>query len=187
MRGGGIFTVKLRPDVTYSNCLHSQKEGGQVLQNEALRWEIEGEKVSIVWEYLFQVTPGQDFQGVKVFCYTCQKLINAKISNQVIVNVTFHLSVIKVYTSLINMYATFKTYEPRSWPSIEASVKVTVIHCQYLSSLRAPVQCYRSGMVNSKSFIGKVLLQIKWKFELTVNFKHDIIGKHFTEMSQNFE
>ena len=26
---------------------------------------------------------------------------------------------------------------------------------------------YRSGTVNSKSFIGKVLLQIKWKFELT--------------------
>ena len=26
--------------------------------------------------------------------------------------------------------------------------------------------CYRSGMVNSKSFVGKVLLQIKWKFEL---------------------
>ena len=26
---------------------------------------------------------------------------------------------------------------------------------------------YRSGMVNSKSFVGKVLLQIKWKFELT--------------------
>ena len=25
---------------------------------------------------------------------------------------------------------------------------------------------YRSGMVNSKSFIGKVFLQIKWKFEL---------------------
>ena len=26
---------------------------------------------------------------------------------------------------------------------------------------------YRSGTVNSKSFIGKVLLRIKWKFELT--------------------
>ena len=26
---------------------------------------------------------------------------------------------------------------------------------------------YRSGMVNSKSFIGKVLLRIKWKFKLT--------------------
>ena len=25
---------------------------------------------------------------------------------------------------------------------------------------------YRSGTVNSKSFVGKVLLQIKWKFEL---------------------
>ena len=26
---------------------------------------------------------------------------------------------------------------------------------------------YRSGMVNSKSFVGKILLRIKWKFELT--------------------
>ena len=26
---------------------------------------------------------------------------------------------------------------------------------------------YRSGTVNSKSFLGKVLLRIKWKFELT--------------------
>ena len=26
---------------------------------------------------------------------------------------------------------------------------------------------YRSGTVNSKSFVGKVLLRIKWKFELT--------------------
>ena len=26
---------------------------------------------------------------------------------------------------------------------------------------------YRSGTVNSKSFVGKVLLRTKWKFELT--------------------
>ena len=35
---------------------------------------------------------------------------------------------------------------------------------------------YRSGTVNSKSFVGKGLLQIKWKFELTVNFKQRIRG-----------
>ena len=29
---------------------------------------------------------------------------------------------------------------------------------------------YRSGTVNSKSFVSKVLLRIKWKFELTVYF-----------------
>ena len=29
------------------------------------------------------------------------------------------------------------------------------------------VLMYRSGTVNSKSFVGKVLLRIKWKFELT--------------------
>ena len=28
------------------------------------------------------------------------------------------------------------------------------------------VTVYRSGTVNSKSFVGKVLLRIKWKFEL---------------------
>ena len=33
------------------------------------------------------------------------------------------------------------------------------------------------GNVNSKSFVGKVLLRIKWKFELTVYFKHGILGK----------
>ena len=33
---------------------------------------------------------------------------------------------------------------------------------------------YRSGTVNSKSFVGKVLLRIKWKFELTVYFKYGI-------------
>ena len=36
---------------------------------------------------------------------------------------------------------------------------------------------YRSGMVNSKSFIGKVLLRIKWKFELTVYFNEEIVGQ----------
>ena len=36
---------------------------------------------------------------------------------------------------------------------------------------------YRSGTVNSKSFVNKVLLQIKWKFELTVHFKHEMLGK----------
>ena len=28
------------------------------------------------------------------------------------------------------------------------------------------ISLYRSGTVNSKSFVGKVLLRIKWKFEL---------------------
>ena len=36
---------------------------------------------------------------------------------------------------------------------------------------------YRLGMVNSKSFVGKILLRIKWKFELTVHFKHEMLGK----------
>ena len=36
---------------------------------------------------------------------------------------------------------------------------------------------YRLGTVNLKSFISKVLLRIKWKFELTVHFKHEKLGK----------
>ena len=40
--------------------------------------------------------------------------------------------------------------------------------CLYRASLNHQNQknIYRSGTVNSKSFIGKVLLRIKWKFEL---------------------
>ena len=34
------------------------------------------------------------------------------------------------------------------------------------SSSARSFQIYRSGTVNSKSFVGKVLLRIKWKFEL---------------------
>ena len=40
-----------------------------------------------------------------------------------------------------------------------------------------PKTYYRLGTVNSKSFVGKDLHRIKWKFELTVHFKHKIIGK----------
>ena len=35
----------------------------------------------------------------------------------------------------------------------------TLEHAKY-------IYIYRSGTVNSKSFVGKVLLRIKWKFEL---------------------
>ena len=35
-----------------------------------------------------------------------------------------------------------------------------------LSSLQPFRTRYRSGTVNSKSFVGNVLLRIKWKFEL---------------------
>ena len=38
----------------------------------------------------------------------------------------------------------------------------------------------RLGTINSKSFDGTD----KWKFELTVHFKHEIMGKHFTENLQ---
>ena len=43
---------------------------------------------------------------------------------------------------------------------------------------------YRSGTVNSKSFIGKDLLRNKWKYEFTV---HEMIGKQFTETLNKVE
>ena len=36
---------------------------------------------------------------------------------------------------------------------------------------------YRLETVDLKSFVSKVLLRIKWKFELTVHFKHEMLGK----------
>ena len=43
------------------------------------------------------------------------------------------------------------------------------------------------GTVNSKSFVGKDFLRNKWKYELTMHFKHEIIGEHFTETSNKVE
>ena len=42
-------------------------------------------------------------------------------------------------------------------------------------------------MFNSKSLIGEDFLRIKSKFEQTVHFKHEMIGKHFTEISNKVE
>ena len=42
-------------------------------------------------------------------------------------------------------------------------------------------------MVNSNSFVGKDFLRIKWSFELTVHFEHEMIRKHFTETSNKVE
>ena len=51
---------------------------------------------------------------------------------------------------------------------------------------------YRLGTVNSRSFIDKDFLRNKWEyeltmFELTVHFKHEMIGKHFTETLNKVE
>ena len=46
---------------------------------------------------------------------------------------------------------------------------------------------YSLGTVNSKSFVSKDLLRSKWKYELTVHFKHEVIGKHLTETSNKVE
>ena len=49
------------------------------------------------------------------------------------------------------------------------------------------VSQYRSGAVNSKSFVSNDFLRNKSKYELTINFKHEMIRKHFTETSNKME
>ena len=49
------------------------------------------------------------------------------------------------------------------WFNLKISVKIPKYLLCYLIWT---ISNYRSGMVNSKSFVGKVLLRIKWKFEL---------------------
>ena len=72
-------------------------------------------------------------------------------------------------------------YEPNSWIEFIIVTPVTLpLEAQpnkYVGDM------YRSDTVNSKSFVGKVFLRIKCKFELTVHFKHEMIGKHFIETS----
>ena len=47
--------------------------------------------------------------------------------------------------------------QPLLWTNVTTS---------YIPSFQFDNSKYRSGTVNSKSFVGKVLLRIKWKFEL---------------------
>ena len=60
-----------------------------------------------------------------------------------------------VYLKLIFFFITYLLYYPQPQhfmgPGLRTSIKFLY---------------YRSGTVNSKSFVGKVLLRIKWKFEL---------------------
>ena len=56
------------------------------------------------------------------------------------------------------------------------------VHCAHSNvkpqgQSRVNERYYRSGTVNSKSFVSKILLRIKCKFELTVHFKHGMLGK----------
>ena len=46
-------------------------------------------------------------------------------------------------------------------------------------ALSANNMLYRSGTVNSNSFISKDFLRINWEYELTVHFKHEIIHRNF--------
>ena len=56
-----------------------------------------------------------------------------------------------------------------------------------LKTIKTLQTLYRSGTVNSKSFIGKVSLWNKWKYELNMHFEHEMKGKYFTETSNKVE
>ena len=43
---------------------------------------------------------------------------------------------------------------------------LTIAGTQPGNAVKIQTICYRSGMVDSKSFVGKLFLRIKWKFEL---------------------
>ena len=55
---------------------------------------------------------------------------------------------------------------PHTQMVTKASLEYKIIYETFQFSL-VTFYAYRSGTVNSKSFVGKVLLQIKRKFELT--------------------
>ena len=46
---------------------------------------------------------------------------------------------------------------------------------------------YRLDTVNSKTFVSKDFLRIKWKYEFTMHFKHEMIAKPFTETLNKVE
>ena len=46
-----------------------------------------------------------------------------------------------------------------------------------MSIIQNIIVLYRSGTVNSKSFVGKVLLRIKWKFELYYTLLFELCTK----------
>ena len=52
---------------------------------------------------------------------------------------------------------------------------------------RLGVSQFRSGTVNSKSFVSKDFLRNKSKYELTIHFKHEMIGIHFTQTLNKVE
>ena len=72
--------------------------------------------------------------------------------------------IIVVYIFIHNFYVFNNSLEVN--PSLKVPCEVV---CSFTS--------YRSYTANSKSFVGKDFLQKKWKFELTMNFKHEMIGK----------
>ena len=70
---------------------------------------------------------------------------------------------------------TFMSYEHKTLQEFSSSTHVTG-RLERVEVAEQKVQ-YRLGTVNSKSFVSKILLLIKWKFELTVYFKHEMLGK----------
>ena len=61
------------------------------------------------------------------------------------------------------IFADFKNIK-----KVYSHVGDNIIYCIQMCNIRDIIK---------QSFIGKLLLRIKWKFELTLYFKHGILGK----------
>ena len=68
-----------------------------------------------------------------------------------------------------------------------SKIEITIDFNGNLDRICGVITHYRSGTVNSKSFVSKDFLRNKWKYELTTHFKHGMMGKHFTETSNKVE
>ena len=92
--------------------------------------------------------------------------------------------VVKRYTVLSKICLKMKRYQVKRWTrfactsSLDHSLPWDSLCSAVFSPRYLSRECrYRLGKVNSKSFVSKVLFPIKWKFELTVHFKHEMLGK----------
>ena len=66
---------------------------------------------------------------------------------------------------LLHCHKIFANIEETSMPG-KRSCHLIEVMLSNVSGSSLNVVTYRSGTVNSKSFVGKVVLRIKWKFEL---------------------
>ena len=92
--------------------------------------------------------------------------------------------VVKGYTLFSQIYLKMKRHQVKRWTrfpctsSLEHSLPLDSLCSAVFSPCYLSRECrYRLGTINSKSFVSKVLLRIKWKFKLAVHYKHELLGK----------